>query len=150
MREGERGAAVVELALVAPVLFLLLAGIMEMAWSFSQYLDVKHVAREGARLAAVNYQPSDDIGSLQTSDIVEEICRRMEDSEGARVQISFETSNHTAGSTAVVRVERDVDQLTGVFSFLDDNQSSSRVVFQLERDASFVATSGEQNCPAFP
>jgi Flp pilus assembly protein TadG len=56
----ERGASIVEFAIVAPLLFLLLFGIIDFGWAFSQNLDVKHAAREGARLAAVNAAPGSD------------------------------------------------------------------------------------------
>jgi hypothetical protein len=51
----ERGANLVEFALVAPFLILLLFGIIEFAWLFGQDLTIKHGAREGARLAAVAF-----------------------------------------------------------------------------------------------
>ena len=50
----DRGASAVEFGIIAPVLFLVLFGIIDFGWAFSQNLDVKHAAREGARLAAVN------------------------------------------------------------------------------------------------
>jgi Flp pilus assembly protein TadG len=51
----ERGANLVEFALVAPFLILLVFGIIEFAWLFSQDLTIKHGAREGARLSAVAF-----------------------------------------------------------------------------------------------
>lgn len=48
-----RGQAMVELALVLPLVLLVLFGIMEFGLVFQAYLTVNHVAREGARLAAV-------------------------------------------------------------------------------------------------
>ncbi len=53
--KSERGANLVEFALVAPFLILLLFGIIEFAWLFAQDLTIKHGAREGARLAAVAF-----------------------------------------------------------------------------------------------
>lgn len=53
-RNKDRGANLVEFALLAPLLILLLLGIIEFGWLFSQNNDVKHGAREGARAAAVN------------------------------------------------------------------------------------------------
>ena len=53
-KRGERGASLVEFALTAPFLILLLLGIIEFGWAFNQNLDVRHGARETARLVDVN------------------------------------------------------------------------------------------------
>jgi Flp pilus assembly pilin Flp len=52
-RAGERGAAALEFALIAPVLLLLLLGIIEFGFMFQAQLALTHAAREGARMAAV-------------------------------------------------------------------------------------------------
>jgi hypothetical protein len=48
--ERRRGQAVVEFALVLPVLILLLLGTVEFGRFFDTYLSLQHAAREGARL----------------------------------------------------------------------------------------------------
>jgi Flp pilus assembly protein TadG len=53
-RTRERGAALVEFAILMPLLLLLILGIIEFGWLFGQFNDVRHGAREGARFAAVN------------------------------------------------------------------------------------------------
>lgn len=45
----ERGAAAVEFALILPLLVLLLFGISQFGLTFSQWLQLEHAAREGAR-----------------------------------------------------------------------------------------------------
>jgi hypothetical protein len=54
-RRRERGANLIEMALVMPFLIVLLFGIIEFGWVFAQDLTIKHGAREGARLAAVAF-----------------------------------------------------------------------------------------------
>jgi hypothetical protein len=49
---GERGAAMVELAIVLPVLVILLLGIVSTAVVYNQKLSLTNGAREGARYAA--------------------------------------------------------------------------------------------------
>ena len=49
-----RGQAVVELALILPILLFLLIGIMEGGRLFAAYLELQHAARDGARYAAVH------------------------------------------------------------------------------------------------
>jgi Flp pilus assembly protein TadG len=52
---GQRGTALVELALVLPLLMLLLLGMIDFGKAFNSWIDETHLANEGARLAAVNY-----------------------------------------------------------------------------------------------
>lgn|SRR4051794_12795312 len=52
-RVGRRGAALVEFAIVVPLLLLLILGIMEFGVTMHDYIMVVHGAREGARKAAI-------------------------------------------------------------------------------------------------
>lgn len=62
----ERGAAAVEFALVAPVLFLLLFGIMDYGLYFADALSVRQAAGQGARLAAPRTALAPDWGNNNT------------------------------------------------------------------------------------
>jgi Flp pilus assembly protein TadG len=50
---GDEGAALIEAAIVSPVLFLFLMGIMEYGLLFKDYLTLSNGLRAGARMAAV-------------------------------------------------------------------------------------------------
>ncbi|MBI2955089.1 MAG: pilus assembly protein [Chloroflexi bacterium] len=52
-RRGEKGQNLIEFALVAPILILLVMGIADFGRAFNAWLSVTHGAREGARYAAV-------------------------------------------------------------------------------------------------
>jgi Flp pilus assembly protein TadG len=52
-RRGERGAAAVEFALVAPVLFLVLFGIIDYGIWFADAISLRQAVRDGARQGAV-------------------------------------------------------------------------------------------------
>jgi Flp pilus assembly protein TadG len=54
---SERGTAVVEFALVAPILFLLVFGILDFGRALNYYNDLTQLAGQGARAAAVNRNP---------------------------------------------------------------------------------------------
>jgi Flp pilus assembly protein TadG len=54
----ERGTALVELALVLPLLLIVLLGMLDFGKAFNEWISQTHLASEGARLAAVNYCPS--------------------------------------------------------------------------------------------
>ena len=53
-RSRENGANLVEFAILAPFLLLLLFGIIEFTWLFATNLDVRHGAREAVRLATTD------------------------------------------------------------------------------------------------
>jgi uncharacterized protein (UPF0333 family) len=61
----EAGQAVVEFALVAGLLLLLVFGITQFGQAFNTVNDETHLASEAARYAAVNYNPASGGQSLQ-------------------------------------------------------------------------------------
>jgi len=61
---SERGVALVEFALVAPLFMLMLIAMLDMGKAFNYWIDNTHLANQGARLAVVNFQPPGGI-SLQ-------------------------------------------------------------------------------------
>lgn len=65
-RHAEEGASAVEFALVSVVLIMFLVGICQFGFTFFQYLEVVHCAREGARWAALGT----DAGSVSDLDSV--------------------------------------------------------------------------------
>lgn len=52
-KRAEGGAAAVEMALVLPILFLLVFGIIEFGFIFNRWISVVHAAREGVRLLSL-------------------------------------------------------------------------------------------------
>jgi Flp pilus assembly protein TadG len=60
LRRSERGAELVEFAIVLPVMLMLLAGIIDFALLFQSYEVATNAAREGARLAVLpGYEAND-------------------------------------------------------------------------------------------
>lgn len=53
LRKGEHGQALVEMALVLPLFFLLLFGVIEMGRVGYAYITVSNAAREGGRVATI-------------------------------------------------------------------------------------------------
>ena len=60
----ERGVALVEFALVLPILLVLLFGMLDFGRAFNYWIDSTHLANEGARWAVVNKNPA-SAGTLQ-------------------------------------------------------------------------------------
>lgn len=53
MRNREQGAAAVEFALIVVLFVALLAGVIQFGYTFYEYIQVAHAAREGVRWAAL-------------------------------------------------------------------------------------------------
>src|SRR3954469_14811189 len=50
---GEEGASLVEFALIAPILFLVLFGLIDFGFIYNDFLSVRQGVRDGARQGAV-------------------------------------------------------------------------------------------------
>ncbi len=57
-KTSERGAVAVEFALLAPVLIMLLLGIMEFGRAYNVQITLSSAAREGVRVMAIGNNPS--------------------------------------------------------------------------------------------
>jgi Flp pilus assembly protein TadG len=62
---SDDGVALVEFALILPVLALMLFGMLDFGKAFNYWIDETHLANEGARWAAVDKNPASS-GTLQT------------------------------------------------------------------------------------
>ena len=97
-RKKERGQALVEFALVAPVFLLLLMGIVDFGLGLRAWISVTNSAREGARLAsvhatcdAIRQRVEDSSGGLVTS--------------GSQVTIDPSSCSFVTGDSATVTVQ---------------------------------------------
>jgi Flp pilus assembly protein TadG len=52
MKRSERGANLVEFAIVLPLLLLILAGVVDFGYAFHDYIIITNAGREGARVAS--------------------------------------------------------------------------------------------------
>jgi TadE-like protein len=148
----DRGASLVEFAMVAPFLLLLIFGMVEFGWLFAQNLDVRHGAREGARLAAVNFPegPPPNSGTRNAARrdlLVAEICSRMQTPEDA--EVIFWSHGGAVGDSATVTVNTPGETLTGFIDFLLPSTLilTSTVETRLEQAATWINTGGAQACP---
>jgi len=145
----ERGAGLVEFSLVFPILIMLIFGIIESSWAFSQQNDIRHGAREGARLTAV------DFGDVQ--DVAEEVCLRMNvvrDGQAPTITLTPLSANGTTDGQARITVAANVQTLTGLLDpFIGGMNLSSTVEFRIEEPLSGEAqwwnagAGGSFTCP---
>lgn len=122
--ERDKGAALVEMAILSPFLILLLLGGMEIAYLLAQQLDITHAARSAGRYAAV------DEGN--TPQIVALTCQALNDSSEATVTLAGSTVSLGGEISATVR--RPTRQFTGFLSWAvpEGHTLSSSSTFLLE------------------
>jgi Flp pilus assembly protein TadG len=60
----ERGAAAVEFAIVAPLLFMLVFGIIDFGFGFHSWNAIENAAREGARVGATDASPTNKVTDI--------------------------------------------------------------------------------------
>lgn len=128
-RDRERGAQLVEFALLAPLLIILLLGIIEFGWLFSQNNDVRHGAREGARAAAIN------VGNEAT--LINETCDSMDLTSPTTVTFT-DSATGAAGEIAEVTVTATPSSLSGLglIEIFLPSTLTSNVEFRLEQPSS--------------
>lgn len=61
---GERGAAMVEFALILPILLVLIFGIIDFGFLFNAQVSLTQATREGVRLGAIGEAPS--VAAMET------------------------------------------------------------------------------------
>lgn len=149
-KRGDDGASLVEFALIAPLLLLVLLGTIEFGYLFGQYNEVRHAAREGARYAAVSY-PDRDGGGVASSDVIDAVCDSL-NLPGSTVTVTIteidadgndinDGANPDRGDYGEVSIAATVSSLSGaplITSFLPD-QLDNNAVFRLEQDAAWTA-----------
>lgn len=120
---------------MSPILFLLLFGTIEFGFGFFQSLDVRHGARETARLAAVDYGTGAN-NNARRDDLVKEACSRLDRKSG--VDIGIITNGTGVGGEVTVTVSRRLEQVTGALDFALKNRTlKSSIVTRLEQPATF-------------
>jgi Flp pilus assembly protein TadG len=149
---GERGASLVEFALVLPVLIILIFGIIDFGFAFNSYIELRSGSREGARLAAVNNGCNTAAsgcatgGPAQKDALVTATRARttgLANSSDVKVGFSFpDAGAKNVGNNVEVCLVYPFQSVTGLFNFLNTDLKS-KAVMRLEQTATFDAgTSG--------
>lgn len=142
-RNNERGASAVEMALVAPFLVLLLLGIIEFGYLFGEYNEVRHSAREGARIAAVSNVAFDQDadGDFDEIDVRDYVCEVLNLPAGTTT-VELKWTTNAIGQEAAVEVTANVASLSNaplITSFLPASLSNT-ATFRLEQPATWPAS----------
>ena len=146
--DRERGASAVEMAMVAPFLLLLLLGIIEYGFLFGTYNEVRHAAREGARIAAVSNVAFDqDADSDFDEDDIEAYVCSVINLPNGTVDVDVVLNTNAIGEEATVTVTAVTPSLSGaplISAFLP-NDLENTATFRLEQVATW--SSATHTCP---
>lgn len=158
--DRERGAALVEFAIVVPLLFALLFGIIEFGTAFNDYQSIRQGARDGARQAVVKDYGSDVTCGLNgpatgaPANAQKIICmtkNRTDLGDDVRVAIKVVENAPTGFRNDSVRVctVRPARSITGFLApYLEDKQLRTTVVMRAEKDIGLVAGSYLETDPS--
>ncbi len=103
-KNGEKGQALVEFALLIPIFLILLFAIVDFGMGFHSWITVTNSAREGARLGAVSATQQDIIDRVyQTSDLP---------NEDINMTVTVTNAQGQPGGSVVVQVDYDYDLIT--------------------------------------
>ena len=99
--KGEHGVAMVEFALVLPLLMLVLVGIFEFGRTFNYWIDATHLANEAARWAVVDKAPN-TTGATTADRLQKYVCSQASTDEmqnGLKARVQFNPGGGFADST---------------------------------------------------
>jgi len=125
-RKNESGQSIVEAAFVIPLLLLVLCGMMDFGWIFSNQLMIHQCSREGARYASVH---SDAVGLASL------VTQRVRQVAGIGDPADLSVSVQVANGDVRVTVSKPLQVITplaGIFVDEETFQLSSTSVMRVE------------------
>lgn len=139
LMRDQRGASAVEFALVLPLLVVLIFGMMEASWLMAQQVEVRHAAREAARVAAVSRNDITDAafggpdGAFTYHDVVLQGCNAADLSLGT-LEFSLASTGESVGDIATITAVSSYPGLTGLFSGVFPDELTTEVQIRLEQE----------------
>ena len=106
-KTSERGAVAVEFALLAPVLVMLLLGIMEFGRAYNVQVSLSSAAREGVRVMAITNNPTGARTAVKNAAVA--VQPALTDSN-----ITVTPNVCTSGTQVTVKVSYTLSTLTGI------------------------------------
>jgi hypothetical protein len=155
-KRGERGAALIEFAIIVPVLFSILFGIIDWGNVYSNYLSVRGGTRDAARQASVGTFGGNSScsltnagGNTQTQQIMCLAKSRIGISDSnLRTDVIVDSAGYTVGNSIVVCAEYPATSLSGFMQpFLNGHFVTAKVQMRIESVAGTAPTSGQEDPP---
>ena len=106
-RAAERGAVAVEFAILAPVLVMLLLGIMEFGRAYNVQTSLTNAARESVRSMAINNNLT--LAKTAAKNTATQLSPVLADGN-----ITFSAANCAAGSSISVTINYSLSTMTGI------------------------------------
>lgn len=94
------GVAIIEFALVLPILLIVIAGIFDFGFAFREYLVVTDAAREGARMAVLPGYSDDDVRARVRAYLA---AGGIQAARIQNVDVTTSTANTEGGSTLTLK-----------------------------------------------
>jgi Flp pilus assembly protein TadG len=115
----EKGQAVVEFAIVLPILLAILGGIIDFGWIYSNQLAINNCTREAARYAAVNSDQTNyqELITAKINAIAAEAIK-----ENLQISVAFSDTLNPTNGDVVVTVQSSVNALTPLVGIFFENQ----------------------------
>jgi Flp pilus assembly protein TadG len=149
----ERGVALVEFALVAPLLMLLLFGMLDFGKAFNYWIDETHLANMGARMAVVENWPTKNSQSLQDYIREQADTAELRDSTKTRVCIELDPAQGAAkGSPVTVRLRHEyewLDFIRNSLPFIKNDEPlfiKAHSTMRLEKDTQDFTAANPAGC----
>jgi TadE-like protein len=146
-RRRERGAALVEFALVVPIFVLLVMGTIDFAMAFNDYNSVRQGVREGARQAVVANWSLGTCTSGSSTDRVVCTTKSRIDLDAARTKVRVKLdSDYQPGDSLTVCAMYQLKSITSFFGpILDSRVATSKVSMRIEQidDSAPLTTGGD-------
>lgn len=103
--KSQKGSAIVEMALVLPILIVLVFGIIDFGRVFHAYLTIDHAGREAARMASVR-----EFGQVTTT----AVNKSGGMITASHVSVSYDDASQKRGSNVTVTINYPITFLTPV------------------------------------
>jgi hypothetical protein len=147
-RKREDGAALVEAAMVLPLIIVILIGTIEFGLSLADLISVRQGTRDAARVTVVNNYGTDAsctlasaTGNTETQKVMCKAKTEIDRPEDrVRIKLAFPDGGKTAppdDNSLLVCAEFQHRSITGMFGFLLNNKvSKTQVNMRVEQDLS--------------
>ena len=116
LKKSERGASLIEFAIVLPILLALIFGIIEFAWILNGHIILTGAAREGVRIAVVSNHSDKSQSEIRT-EVKQAVINRAITFELAPEDIEVKFGNYMEETSVEIEVAR-LPLLIGFFPFI--------------------------------